>query len=179
MQLIQTVLKVIIFGVLIILIIVNMLPTTYQINITAPISKDHPHALKFILSTKNWVQAINVLESSKIQLLSMQNEEKVGGFVAFNHSRGRVDATLVEKKPHELQYHLRFHEEHQARMRIFFQPKTQQITVLIHGEVLSPIIGSLNAFLTKYYLEKIVQTAVNEMNSQLQLQVMGQETNDN
>ncbi|MCF6441086.1 hypothetical protein L1077_16745 [Pseudoalteromonas luteoviolacea] len=178
MQVIQTILKAITFSVLISLIIVNILPTTYRITVTEPIAQDHPYAIKFMLSTKNWVQAINVLESSKIQLLSMQNEEKVGGFVAFNHSGGRVDATLVEKKALELQYHLRFHEEHQAKMRIYFQPNTQFISIVIHGEVLSPIIGGLNALLTKYYLEKIVQTAINEMNSQLQLQPMGPDKND-
>ncbi|AOT09844.1 hypothetical protein [Pseudoalteromonas luteoviolacea] len=174
MQLFQTTLKVIIFSALVCLLTVNILPTTYRLTVSTPISNAGSNTSEFLLSTSSWVQAISVLESSKIQLITMQNAEKVGGFVAFNHSGGRVDATLVEKKPHELQYHLRFHEEHQARMRIHIKPATQHITIVVQGEVLSPLIGSLNALLTKYYLEKIIQTAVNEMNSKLQLQSTGQ-----
>ncbi|MCG7547344.1 hypothetical protein [Pseudoalteromonas sp. Of7M-16] len=174
-QLIQTALKVIIFSLLISLIVVNMLPTTYRITVSAPLPSEHANAAPFMLSTKNWVQAFSVLQSSKIHLLSTQNAEKVGGFVAFNHSGGRVDATLVERQNNELQYHLRFHEEHQAKMRILLQQETKDITITIQGEVLSPVIGGLNALLTKHYLEKIVQTAVNEMNSQLKLQQVGHE----
>ncbi|KZN37258.1 hypothetical protein N475_16315 [Pseudoalteromonas luteoviolacea DSM 6061] len=170
MQLFKTTLKCAAFAFVFILLAINALPTTYQISTTVPFTEQSAQRSEFMLSTKQWVQAINVLQSSHINLISLENSENVGGFVAFEHARGKVDATLVSRRNNEVQFHLRFNEEHQARLQIALQPTLNQVTINVNGEVLTPIIGSLIALLTKHYLTQILQTAANEMSSELRLQ---------
>ncbi|KZN29421.1 hypothetical protein N480_06780 [Pseudoalteromonas luteoviolacea S2607] len=170
MQLLKTALKFVAFAILFMLLTINTLPTTYHISITAPLTEHSPQKSEFMLSTKHWVQAIHVLQPNNINLISLENSENVGGFVAFEHARGKVDATLVSRQKNEVQFHLRFNEEHQARLQIALQPEINQVSISVNGEVLTPIIGSLIALLTKHYLTQILQTATNEMMSELRLQ---------
>ncbi|OCQ20303.1 hypothetical protein A7985_17940 [Pseudoalteromonas luteoviolacea] len=170
MKLLKTAFKFVAFALLFMLLAINILPTTYHISITAPLIDHSPPSTEFMLSTKQWVKAINVLQSSNISLTSLENSENIGGFVAFEHARGKVDATLVSRKKNEVQFHLRFNEEHQARLQIALQPKLNQVSINVNGEVLTPIVGSLIALLTKHYLTQILQTAANEMKSELRLQ---------
>jgi len=169
-QLFKTALKYAAFTLVFILLTINTLPTTYHITTSIPFTSHSAQDSALMLSTKQWVQAISVLQSSDINLISLENSENIGGFVAFDHPQGKVDATLILRRKNEVQFHLRFNEEHQARLQIALQPALNQVSINVHGEVLTPIIGSLVALITKHYLTQILQTAANEMKSELRLQ---------
>ncbi|WP_157592879.1 hypothetical protein [Pseudoalteromonas citrea] len=150
-----------------------LLPHQYQVNHSQTIATTQPHPFKLLLDLKNWPNIMAWHRLTGIRNTSISTPSTgTGAHIKLEHALGHLEITVVKQSDHNLEFSLLINDEHAGYGRLTSTTSANKTKINWHlnGMIYSSLFGGFIALYCEFYLEQMIISAINNINTHVKLQ---------
>jgi hypothetical protein len=150
-----------------------LLPQQYQIHRSQTIATNQSDAFKLMLDLENWPKIMAWHRLKGVNDVSISKPSSgVGAHIKLTHTLGHLEITIVKQSSNKLVFSLLINDEHTGYGKLMSTSSngTTKIDWHLNGMIHTSLFGGYIALYCEFYLEQMVISAINNINTQVKLQ---------
>ncbi|MBD1580914.1 hypothetical protein [Pseudoalteromonas sp. S16_S37] len=149
-----------------------LLPHKYQLKQQTSFATTDLEQLSPLLDLKRWSELMVWQRISKPQNMYFSSPSYgIGAHALIDHHFGKIELTITKQTELEMQFSVLFDNEHSAKGQLLFIRHNNSIMVVwqMNGAINSPLLGGYAALYVEYYLQQMMISAFNNLQTELKL----------
>ncbi|TMO58778.1 hypothetical protein CWC18_17130 [Pseudoalteromonas aurantia] len=152
-----------------------LLPHQYQVHRSQTLTTTQPYVFNLLLDLKNWPNIMAWHRLAGVKNINVSTPSRgVGAHIELAHTLGHLEITIVKQSDNNLEFSLLINDEHvgAGQLTSVLSANETKIDWHLNGMIHSNLFGGYIALYCEFYLEQMIISALNNINTQVKLQAM-------